>query len=103
MAAISIQNDAHMARHRSPFELMQELTLVYPVQKPQQLRSSHTLTAETSLNRCLVDIQGGEGRWVDAKHGGTSLERFRTYIHLPGLCAVTGQEDEPSLLNKSQY
>jgi hypothetical protein len=37
VAAISIQDDANVARQRSTFELMQQSTLVNPVEKSQQL------------------------------------------------------------------
>jgi hypothetical protein len=69
VAAISIQDNANVARQRSSFDLAQESTLVTPVEKSQQLRAPSS-SPKGPLR--LVDIdQGAASWWVKNKQGGT--------------------------------
>src|SRR5262249_51131597 len=77
MAAISVQDDANVARQRSPLELTQESALVNPVQKLQQLWAGSAFAAGLSLSTRLAEIDlASAGRWIDLECGSIWLGAF---------------------------
>src|SRR5207253_11443186 len=59
MAAISIQDDANVARHRPLFELIQEPALVNPIKKTQQRRCGRAFVRRLSLRGVLPGVEPG--------------------------------------------
>jgi hypothetical protein len=71
VAAISVQDNANVARQRFSFDLAQQSTFVNPVEKSQQRRGNAAFKGPLLHSR-LIDIgQGGAGWWVKSKQGGT--------------------------------
>jgi hypothetical protein len=63
MAAISIQDDANVARHRPLFELIKELAFVNPIKKTQEQRCGRAFVRRLSLRGggVLPDVEPGRG------------------------------------------
>src|SRR6516165_8346998 len=62
MAAISIQDDANVARHRPLFELIEESALVNPIKKTYKRRGSRAVVRRPSLLGSLPSVEPGRGR-----------------------------------------
>jgi hypothetical protein len=71
VAAISIQDNANVARQRSSFDLAQQSTLVNPVEKSQQLRGPSSAKNPLLHGRVVNIDQGGASWWVESKQGST--------------------------------
>ena len=72
VAAISVQDNANVARQRSSFDLTQESTLVNPVEKSEQLRGPSSSAKGPLRHSRVVDIdQGRASWWVESKQGST--------------------------------
>jgi hypothetical protein len=71
VAAISIQDNANVARQRSSFDLAQQSTLVNPVEKSQQLRGPSSAKNPLLHSRVVYIDQGGASWWVESKQGST--------------------------------
>src|SRR5262249_1040523 len=61
MAAISIQDDANVARRRLLFELVKEPALVNPVKKTQERRCGGACFRRLSLRGVLPGLELGRG------------------------------------------
>ena len=61
MAAISVQDDANVARHRPLFELIQEPALVNPIKKTQQRRCGRAFVRRLSLRGFLPGVEPRRG------------------------------------------
>jgi hypothetical protein len=59
MAAISIQDDANVARHRPAFELIKESALINPIKKTQRQRCGRAFVRRLSLGRVLPGVKPG--------------------------------------------
>jgi hypothetical protein len=64
MAAIAVQDDTDVARHRPPFELIKEPALVNPIKKTEEQRCGLALSRWRSRGGRPPDIEPGEGRLV---------------------------------------
>ena len=63
VAAISVQNDAYVARHRSLLELTQEPMFVNPIERSQQSRRRKRFSVDSALQSRLVLDQGRAHRF----------------------------------------
>src|SRR5262249_29449838 len=82
MAAISIQDDADVARHRLLFKLIKEPALVNPIKETQEKRSGRTFVRWLSLPSLLPDIEPGRGSlFITGEHSRAFVGWAATGIH----------------------
>ena len=61
MAAIPIQDDANVARHRLLFKLIEEPALVNPIQPTEEQRRGRAFVWARSLRSLLPGVEPGKG------------------------------------------
>jgi hypothetical protein len=61
MAAISIQDDTNVARHRPAFEPIKESALVKPIKKTQEQRCGRAFGRRLSLGGVLPGLEPDRG------------------------------------------
>src|SRR5262249_32140128 len=84
VAAISIKDNANVARQRSSLELVQESALVNPVEKLQQPRWSKALIVEFSLPNHRAEIGPVHpGYWIDVERSSIASDSFENCTHFP--------------------
>jgi len=61
MAAISIQDDANVLRHRPPFELIEEPALINPIKETERQRCGCAFCRWLSLSSVPPGVEPGRG------------------------------------------